>query len=499
MKNKLLLTFLLATGVTISLNYVLKPTRQVIFKLNMKGISNPESLGMVGTIAPLSMDKPIPMEGPDAEGFYQLSLSFPDSAAGQQLRYTYRYANRRSDILRGIWLDKDHSQTIIDRWGYLDGMSANVKPSPDIEVFQADTPEESAELNKPLIGITTDGKPVSNLYPIKKTGVNVVPIQNAVNAFLKAIKKEQREKCSFLVESNEWRKWHNIDGYKRTGIGFEELNEQQLDLAFAILEESLSPKGLQKSKDIMKMEEHLAFLTNDYKRYGGDKYWLVFMGTPSDNEPWGWQLDGHHLIINYFLQGDQVVMTPTFMGSEPTYIESGKNKGLRTFKAEEEKGLAFYASLTPEQKEKATIWHHKDHNFNQAEAFRDNAIIPTTGLPAKELSGAQKNVLLELITEYVGNMKEGQAKVKMEEVRSHLDDTHFTWVQGADANSPFYYRVHSPVILIEFDHQSPIAIWDRTKPRPGPVKNHIHTVVRTPNGNDYGKDLLKEHLKKHKH
>jgi len=31
----------------------------------------------------------------------------------------------------------------------------------------------------------------------------------------------------------------------------------------------------------------------------------------------------------------------------------------------------------------------------------------------------------------------------------------------------------------------------------GPVKTHIHTVVRTPNGNDYGKDLLKEHLEQH--
>ena len=63
--------------------------------------------------------------------------------------------------------------------------------------------------------------------------------------------------------------------------------------------------------------------------------------------------------------------------------------------------------------------------------------------------------------------------------------------------SPFYYRIHSPVLLIEFDHQIPVALWDRKKPRPGPVKTHIHTVVRTPNGNDYGKDLLKEHLEQH--
>jgi Protein of unknown function (DUF3500) len=499
MKNKLLLKLLFGTLVIISLHYVLKPAPQVTFKIKLEGINNPDSLGIVGSLPPLTWNKRMLMEGPDAAGFYSISVSFPDSVAGQPLNYSYRYGNRKYDVNHSIKLEHDRAQVITDKWGYLDGMSAIIKPSPGIDVFQPDTPEEAAEFSRPFVGVTTDGKPIENLFPLKKTGVNIKPIKNAVNAFLNAITKEQREKCSFPVESNEWRKWHNVDFYKRTGIGFEELNAKQKDRAFDILKASLSPKGVQKSTDIMKMEEHLAFLTNDYKTFGGDKYWLVFMGTPSDTEPWGWQLDGHHLIINYFLQGDQVVMTPTFMGSEPTYIESGKNKGLRTFKAEEEKGLAFYGSLTQAQKDKATIWHHKDQNFNQSEAYRDNAIIPTTGIAAKELSLDQKNALLDLVAEYVDNMKEGQAKVKMEEVRSHLDETHFTWVQGKDITSPFYYRIHSPVILIEFDHQVPVAIWDRSKPRPGPVKSHIHTVVRTPNGNDYGKDLLKEHLKKHRH
>jgi hypothetical protein len=54
--------------------------------------------------------------------------------------------------------------------------------------------------------------------------------------------------------------------------------------------------------------------------------------------------------------------------------------------------------------------------------------------------------------------------------------------------------VHSPVILIELDHQTPVAL-------PGervPSRDHIHTVVRTPNGNDYGKDLLRQHLEQHR-
>ena len=63
----------------------------------------------------------------------------------------------------------------------------------------------------------------------------------------------------------------------------------------------------------------------------------------------------------------------------------------------------------------------------------------------------------------------------------------------------FYYRIHSPVILIEFDHQLPANLRpEGTGPRV-PNREHIHTVVRTPNGNDYGKDLLRQHYQQHKH
>ena len=84
----------------------------------------------------------------------------------------------------------------------------------------------------------------------------------------------------------------------------------------------------------------------------------------------------------------------------------------------------------------------------------------------------------------------------MEEVQHYLKETNFSWVQGDNPDGPFYYRIHSPVILIEFDHQTPVFIYDPSNPYPGPVKSHIDTVVRTPNGNDYGKDLLREHLEK---
>ena len=32
-----------------------------------------------------------------------------------------------------------------------------------------------------------------------------------------------------------------------------------------------------------------------------------------------------------------------------------------------------------------------------------------------------------------------------------------------------------------------------------PTRDHIHVVIRTPNGNDYGKDLLRQHLEQQVH
>jgi hypothetical protein len=65
-------------------------------------------------------------------------------------------------------------------------------------------------------------------------------------------------------------------------------------------------------------------------------------------------------------------------------------------------------------------------------------------------------------------------------------------------DSVFYYRIHSPVILIEFDHQLPVGTRG-LNPEKKPTRDHIHVVVRTPNGNDYGKDLLRQHLMRHAH
>jgi Protein of unknown function (DUF3500) len=348
-------------------------------------------------------------------------------------------------------------------------------------------------------GVTTDGEPVRGLFPLRSTGVSTEPVRLAAERLLSALTAEQRARTTFAVDDAEWRKWMNQHFYVRQGVSFEEMDARQREAALALLTASLSAKGLKLSRDIMKLNHTLGELNdNNFAEYGEWLYWITVMGEPSATEPWGWQLDGHHLIINYFVLHDQVVMTPLFVGSEPVIAEAGKYKGTAILQQEQTEGLRMFAALTPAQQRLALLQAAKTGNNNLGEAFRDNLVLDYAGVPARSLSEAQKKQLLDLIRLFVDNMKEGHARVRIEEVAAHLDETYFAWIGAADQDAVFYYRVHSPVILIEFDHQSPANLRHLLPPG-APNRQHIHAVVRTPNGNDYGKDLLREHYEQHPH
>jgi hypothetical protein len=348
---------------------------------------------------------------------------------------------------------------------------------------------------EPFKGITADGELESGLFRIKSTGVTTEPVRKAAEAFLAGLSEEQRRITHFPADSPEWRRWDNRHSPPRAGVSFKDLAEAQRDLAFELLRASLSARGLQQTRDVMRLNETIAEMTRRLNEYGEWLYFLTVMGTPSADKPWGWQLDGHHLVINYFVLGDQVVMTPNFVGSEPVRAESGKYQGTVVLQEDQDQGLAFMRSLDPDQQKKARIGNQKGPSNNLTEAYRDNVVLDYAGIPARELSAPHREQLLSLIQQYVGRLRDGHARVKMSEVREHLDRTFFGWIGATEPDSVFYYRIHSPVILIEFDHQRPIALGRSDVP----TRNHIHTVVRTPNGNDYGADLLRQHHEKHAH
>jgi hypothetical protein len=369
-----------------------------------------------------------------------------------------------------------------------------LKAFPLPEVLQKMLDRGKGEMAKPMIGITTTGEPIKGLFPIQKTGISLTGIFDAAQLFLKTLSDEQRQTASFDLDTGPWQAWHNMHVFMcRHGASLNDMTQVQRDAALGMVRESMSAAGFQVARDVMKLNEHICEVTDRPGEYGEWFYWMSIMGTPSPDQPWGWQLDGHHLIINCFIMGDQIVLTPNFMGSEPVEAKFGKYKGVRVFAKEEADGYALMSGFSADQQAQATIGKKLPFDVFGT-AFNDNVVIPDQGLHFNDMTPEQREKLLQLISVYTNRIRPGHADIRFNDVKQHLDKTRFAWIGEVNNIDPFYYRIFNPVALIEFDHQIGIA-YDNDDP----TRNHIHTLVRTPNGNDYGKDLLRQHYQQFDH
>lgn len=351
----------------------------------------------------------------------------------------------------------------------------------------------------PFVGITTDGTIVPDLFPIASTGLSTQAMQDTATAFIATLSDAQRDAALYDIDSIEWRKWSNVDDYTREGVGLDEMTDEQKAAAFAMLDAFLSDQGLTEVRDAMQLNRTLGELTGELDRFNEGLYWFTMMGTPGPDAPWGFQLDGHHIAINFFVLGDQMSITPAFLGAEPTIAPEGTtDAGLAILQAKQNAGLAFAQSLHADQLAQAVISADKVSDDMIAAAFSDNVEMPYEGLSAANLTDAQKDGLLAVIAAYANDMETGHAQVWLDHIASHLDDTWFAWIGTTEDDAVFYYRIQSPVVLIEFDHEThkPLANVDGY-PSDVPVRTHAHSIIRTPNGNDYGKDWLAEHLATH--
>ena len=371
--------------------------------------------------------------------------------------------------------------------------SVETMPEPFRSILSGAVDRANALLKEDLKGIST-GQIVPDLFPLAGTGLSLQPVVDAATAFAASLNDAQRTAMSFDIAGLEWRVWHNMHpNLMRHGVCLFELDDIQRTAALKLVRETLSAAGFEHVRGVMKLNEYIAEITGSREEYSEWYYFMSFFGQPSKTEPWGWQLDGHHLIVNCFVLGDQLVLTPFFSGSEPCVAPSGKYAGTRVFDEEESTGLELMKALSAEQQAQATIGDTLPRDV-LAGAQVDNLELPYAGIRFDALTGDQRERLLNIIAVYVGRMRPGHDALRMNEVRAHLAETYFAWIGPCDDTSPFYYRIQSPVILIEFDHQSGIVYDNRT-----PSRRHIHTVVRTPNGNDYGRDLLRQHYAQHDH
>lgn len=311
----------------------------------------------------------------------------------------------------------------------------------------------------------------------------------AANAFLASLDEEQRAKATFKFEDDERFFFHFIPaedvakryGRPRKGVPFTELTAPQRHLAHAMLSAGLSAQGAVKASSIMSLDDVLRIMEKDTTgRRNSDKYFVSIFGTPSATGTWGYRFEGHHISLHFSFVNGKAAVSPTFFGSNPAEVREGPRKGLRVLAREEDLGRELVTALTPEQL-KAALVSDKAPDDILTSAERVAALKgQPNGLAAAKLNAKQKELLKAIVDEYANNFPEELAAQRKAQFSRVANQAYFAWAGVTAKGGPHYYRVATPEFLIEYDNTQNGA-------------NHVHAIWRDLK-NDWGQDLLKEHL-----
>lgn len=352
-------------------------------------------------------------------------------------------------------------------------------------------------LKEPYKGITNDGRVRPGLYDLHDDGIPIDAVVAAADALLKLLDDTQRKKTCYHIDSEEWRTWSNPEFLlSDKGIRLEEITPEQRAATLLVLERTLSPAGYQKALGAMRTNGFLGDLVESPNIMNEFSYNFVLFGEPSVQTPWGFSFYGHHLCLNVFLYKTQIVVSPWFTGAEPNLIDDGPYKGTRILHREEGLGLQLMQGLPVAQQQQAQVyrqlrdpampwgrWNHDDQR-HLCGAYRDNRVVPYEGVLVADMTPSQQALVTAICEEFLSYLPATALRLRLEQIRSWFHETYWCWIGEFGNDDPFYYRIQSPVVIIEFDHHSGVFLANAE-----PAKFHIHTLLRTPNCGDYGMAL----------
>ena len=312
-----------------------------------------------------------------------------------------------------------------------------------------------------------------------------VEMKVAANNFVASLDEKQQAKLSFEFNNEDREDWHFIPK-QRPGLPIGDLKIEQYDLAMTLLQTALSHRGLETSKQIMGLESVLHEMENGNPKRDPARYNFYFFGKPSDEQPWGWRIEGHHLSINITIaDGEVLSTTPAFMGANPGEIRTGDRKGFRALAQQEDLGRQLIKQLTVEQKSIAIVNEKAPRDVVNGPGKKAARLEPL-GIAASEMTDQQRAMLNELIDCYLDNFRSELCEVDRKKIEeAGVEKIYFAWAGLIQPGKPHYYRVQGPSFIFEYDNVQNNA-------------NHIHTMWRDTE-NDFGENLLKLHYEQVPH
>ncbi|GIJ48890.1 hypothetical protein Val02_57760 [Virgisporangium aliadipatigenens] len=301
----------------------------------------------------------------------------------------------------------------------------------------------------------------------------------AANAFLGKLSGSEKSSVLFARDDKaQKQRWSDLpEGlFERKGLMVGNLDQAKVDAFLAVMKATLSAEGYARVMAEWAADDALAGSENggggQGMRYGKKYYWIGIIGEPSESAPWQWQFGGHHVTVNATIKGDDLSLTPSFIGAQPTnYAANGD--AVRPLGDIEDAAFAFVNSLNDADKSKAVLGGTPiDLVLGPGQECRT---IRSEGLPGSGMEAEQQESLIRLINLYAGLANDEDVVARQAQLRADLPNTHFAWYGPTTAGTAAYFRVTGPHLVIEYSPQS----------MGGDAVEHIHGVYRDPT-NDYG-------------
>lgn len=325
------------------------------------------------------------------------------------------------------------------------------------------------------------------LIPVVVMAQNKSSQSILAESFINSLDSVQRGKAAFPMDEMSRYDWNYLPPtlIPRQGVCLKNLDDNQKNQIYNLLHSFLSDKGYEKTQEIMSNEYYLKELEPENINRIPENYYAAFYGNPERDSIWGWKFSGHHVALNFTTVNNQLAYTPFFFGIYPAEIKTGKNKGKRIMKDEEDLGFELINMLSDKQRS-TSIFQLKAFSDIVTGSSIEVGPLEHAGIKAKDLTNPQKNLLNKIIACYLASMPSKIAEARIKRIATEdFGQITFGWAGGLRPGEAHYYRVQGKTFLIEFDNTQHKA-------------NHIHAVWRDFKG-DFGTDLLKEHYKTSKH
>ena len=312
----------------------------------------------------------------------------------------------------------------------------------------------------------------------------------AARAFLNGFTADQLGSVQYANLGDQTRThWSNLpaDGAPRPGVALGDLTESQRKLLHELLRASTSSQGYLKMTGAIRADQVLRDLQGGDDSLGIAHYYTSVFGSPEDAN-WAWMLTGHHMSALFTVAGDRTAFTPMFTGAQPLEVPAGLEAGWQVLPQDAYRAGELLSALSTEQQRVAIIDASPPRDV-VAGPGRQASLTSYQGIATGRLDDAQQRLLWLLVQEFVRNADFDAADAQLALIQQTWGDVHFAW-QGPppDPSARFYFRVHGPRLLIEYDVQQPLTNGG----------GHIHAITRDPT-NDYGMDWLGLHYQESSH